>query len=115
NEEAARVVQLARERGDLLVDREALVQAAQSRAANIIEAARQESEVITGDADGYVLDSLGGLEQQLVKLLTIVRNGISEVNKKPTPSGSRGTTPAATMPVQQPQLVEVSAQKPANE
>ncbi|MBK8021392.1 MAG: hypothetical protein IPK19_08135 [Chloroflexi bacterium] len=115
NEEAARVVQLARERGDQLIDREALVQAAQSRAANIIEAARQESEVITGDADGYVLDSLGSLEQQLVKLLTIVRNGISEVNKK-QPSGNRSSAPlTASLPVQQPQLVEVNAQKPASE
>ena len=83
NEEAARVVQLARERGDQLVDREPLVQASQSRAANIIEAARQEAEGITSDADGYVLDTLGHLEQDLVKLLTIVRNGISEVNNKP--------------------------------
>ncbi len=83
NEEAARVVQIARERGDLLIDREATVQAAQSRAANIIEAARQEAEGITGDADGYVLDSLGKLEQDLIKLLTIVRNGISEVHTAP--------------------------------
>ncbi len=83
NEEAARVVQIARERGDQLIDREALVQAAQSRAANIIEAARQQAEEITGDADGYVLDSLSQLETDLIKLLTVVRNGISEVNVNP--------------------------------
>ncbi|PJF26117.1 MAG: hypothetical protein CUN53_09325 [Phototrophicales bacterium] len=90
NEEAARLVQLARERGDQMVDREALVQAAQSRAANIIEAARQEAEGITEDADRYVLDTLSDLEQQLVKVLTIIRNGISQVNTakpaQPVPS-----------------------------
>jgi F0F1-type ATP synthase membrane subunit b/b' len=111
NEEAARVVQLARERGDQLIDREALVQAAQSRAANIVEAARQEAEGITSDANGYVLDSLGSLEQQLVKLLTIVRNGITEVNRQPIATSSA----PATMPVvqAQPQLVEVNTPRKA--
>src|SRR5215211_5804427 len=98
NEEAARVVQLARERGDQLIDREALVQASQSRAANIIEAARQEAEGITGDADGYVVDSLGKLEQDLIKLLTIVRNGISEVHTAPP---SQGTPQAQQIPAPQ--------------
>jgi F0F1-type ATP synthase membrane subunit b/b' len=99
NEEAARLVQLARERGDQLVDREALVQAAQSRAANIIEAARQEAESITNDADRYVLDTLSDLEQQLVKVLTIIRNGISQVSmsKQPKPAQpmSQPAAPAA--------------------
>lgn len=92
NEEAARLVQLARERGDQMVDREALVQAAQSRAANIIEAARQEAEGITEDADRYVLDTLSDLEQQLVKVLTIIRNGISQVNT------TKPAQPAPSMP-----------------
>jgi cell division septum initiation protein DivIVA len=99
NEEAARLVQLARERGDQMVDREAMVQAAQSRAANIIEAARQEAEGITEDADGYVMDTLSSLEQQLTKILNIVRNGISEVSNKeaqlaqPTPAPAQFAPP----------------------
>ncbi len=105
NEEAARVVQLARERGDQLIDREALVQAAQSRAANIVEAARQEAEGITGDADNYVLDSLSRLEQDLAKLIAIVRNGISEVNNKPAAPPSQ-EQPRLVAPARQP--VEVS-------
>ncbi len=80
NEEAARIVQMAREKGEVLVDREAMVQAAQSRAANIVEQARQEAEQIMSDADNYVLDTLARLEQQLGKALTVVRNGINEVN-----------------------------------
>ena len=82
NEEAARLIQIARDRGDQLIDREATVQAAQSRAANIFEAAKQEADEIMDDSDRYVLDSLTDLDQQLSKLLTIVRNGITEVNNK---------------------------------
>lgn len=79
NEEAARIIQAAREQGVQLLDREATVQAAQNRAANIIEEARQEAEKITGDADQYVLDTLARLEQQLSRALSTVRNGINEV------------------------------------
>jgi uncharacterized Zn finger protein len=113
NEEAARLVQLARERGDQMVDREALVQAAQSRAANIIEAARQEAEGITEDADRYVLDTLSDLEQQLVKVLTIIRNGISQVNTtkpaQPVPSMPAPSVQAAlpsNAKFQPPQMLE---------
>jgi hypothetical protein len=114
NEEAARLVQLARERGEQLIDREALVQAAQSRAANIVEAARQEAEGITDDADGYVLETLTNLEQQLAKILAVVRNGINQVNSHSEPATTAPQIPTA-QPVQQQytaslrQPVEVSA------
>jgi hypothetical protein len=85
NEEAARIVQMAREKGEVLVDREAMVQAAQSRAANVVEQARQEAEQITRDADNYVLDTLARLEQQLNRALNVVRNGINEVNSPAPP------------------------------
>ncbi len=81
NEEAARIIQQARHKSEELVDQEVSVQAAQSRAANVIEAARQEAEAITREADNYVLQVLSGLEQQLVKNINVVRNGISEVNR----------------------------------
>ncbi len=79
NEEAARLIQTARERGDQLIDREALVQAAHNRAANVIEQAKQEAESITEDADKYVLETLRDLEQKLAKALAVVRNGVHEV------------------------------------
>lgn len=107
NEEAARLIQTAREQGVQLVDREATVQAAQSRAVNVVEDAKQEAERITAEADGYVMDTLSRLEQQLTKALNVVRNGINEV-------ATSGASTGQTAPVQFPvpvarQSVEVEA------
>lgn len=105
NEEAARVVQIARQRSEQLLDQEVSVQAAQNRAANVIEQARQEAEAVMAGADSYVLEVLTQLEQDLIKTLTIVRNGIQEVNQTPRPaaatqvqdvSAQPGHTPAST-------------------
>ncbi|MBE2267822.1 MAG: hypothetical protein IAE80_06290 [Anaerolinea sp.] len=121
NEEAARLIQIARERGDQLIDREATVQAAQSRAANIIEGAKIEAEEIMADADGYVLESLNELDQKLSKLLTIVRNGIGEVDQK---NAQRAPQPqVVTQPVQnrlappapQPPVLQTVDSKPGND
>lgn len=96
NEEAARVVQLARQKGEAMLDQEISVQAAHNRAANIVEQARQEAERIIAEADQYVLDTLTKLEQQLNKTLSVVRNGINEVNN----NGAAGAEPQPmSMPV----------------
>jgi len=81
NEEAARIVDLAREKTEGLVQRDAIVQAAQNRAANIIEQARQDAEAIRADADNYVLEVLNELEGHLLKTLTVVRNGINKIQQ----------------------------------
>lgn len=99
NEEAARLVQLARERGDQMVEREATVQAAKSQAANIVEEARQEAEEVTQDADHYVMDQLSDLENQLSKMLGIVRNGINKVSTTEKPASISRTS--APMPSSQ--------------
>lgn len=80
NEEAARILQQARQKAEQLVDQEISVQAAANRAANIIEQARQEAESITRGADDYALSVLRSLEQQLAKTIGVVRNGINEVH-----------------------------------
>jgi len=81
NEEAARIVDLAKEKSETLIQRDAVVQAAQNRAANIIEQARQDAEAIRGEADGYVLEVLNELEAHLIKTLTVVRNGINKIQQ----------------------------------
>src|SRR5450432_2313480 len=79
NEEAARVVDLAREKSETLIQRDAIAQAAQNRAANIIEQARQDAEAIRNEADSYVLEVLSELEGHLLKTLTVIRNGINKI------------------------------------
>ncbi|MAS36211.1 MAG: hypothetical protein CL610_19555 [Anaerolineaceae bacterium] len=111
NEEAARVVQMARKKSDDMLDQEVSVQAAHNRAANIIEQARQEAENIVADADKYVLEELSRLEQHLLKTLMVVRNGIAEV------SNSSGSVPApqAQQPAQPPAAQPQPAPAPRNE
>jgi cell division septum initiation protein DivIVA len=80
NEEAARVVDLAREKSAAMVERDAITQAAKNQAANIVEAARQEAEAIRAEADVYALDVLRELERQLQHNLTVARNGIQQLD-----------------------------------
>lgn len=79
NEEATRMIELARERSDELVKRDAILQTAQNRATNIIEQARREAEGVRADADMYVLEVLKELEAQLIRNLTVARNGIAKI------------------------------------
>ena len=75
-EEANRTLALARERGEQLVERDAIVQAGQAKADQIIEQAMIEADATRRDADNYILDSLTRLEVELERNLTQVRNGI---------------------------------------
>ncbi|PJF32113.1 MAG: ATPase [Candidatus Thermofonsia Clade 1 bacterium] len=129
NEEAARIIDLAREKAETLIQRDAITQAAQNRAANIIEQARQEAEQMRADADNYVLEVLREFENQLVKTLSIVRNGINKIvqdreaararaaaepaapskpAEPPKPPSGRVATPPAPKPAESP--VEVGAE-----
>lgn len=89
NEEAARILQAARQKGEDMLDQEVNVQAAQNRAANVIEQARQQAAQITAEADNYVVQVLSRLEQQLIRNLSTVRNGINEVANQPLPDISQ--------------------------
>jgi DNA repair exonuclease SbcCD ATPase subunit len=89
NEEATRVLNLARERSDELTQRDAIVQTAQNRAQNIIAQARREGETIRTDADVYVLEVLKELEGQLLHNLNIVRNGMTKISEERESSRTR--------------------------
>jgi F0F1-type ATP synthase membrane subunit b/b' len=75
-EEANRTLALAREKGEQLLERDAIVQAAQARADQIINQAKMEVEATKSEADDYVLNTLSKLEIELERSLTQVRNGI---------------------------------------
>jgi len=123
NEEAARILQQARNKGQEMLDQDVSVQAAQNRAANVIEEARQTAQQITGEADQYVLQVLAQLEQQLIRNLNTVRNGISQVNTtegQPLPpvvaeDGEQAPAAPQQAPEQDRESVEVETPPPARQ
>ena len=78
-EEAQRTVKLAKDKGDDIIARDAIVEAAQSRADQIIAQARVEVEKIHIEADDYIIESLGALEAELSNLINQARNGIAKL------------------------------------
>jgi len=75
-EEANRTLALARDRAEQYVDRDAIIQAAQARADQIIQQSRSEMEITKREADEYVIETLTKLEAELEKILIQVRNGV---------------------------------------
>jgi cell division septum initiation protein DivIVA len=85
-EEAERIRGLAKAEATELVKRDAVVISAQQRAENIIERARRESDGLRHDADVYVVEVLAKLEEDLLRSLSVVRNGLHKVQaEQPAP------------------------------
>ncbi len=87
-EEANRTIQLAREKGEQIVEKDGIVQAAQARSEQIVAQARNEGEIVRRDADEYALDALTKLEMEVERYLNQIRNGIqvlqdSKIGTKP--------------------------------
>ena len=80
-EEANRTLAIAREKSEQLVERDAIVQAAQARADQIISQAQGEIENTNQEADNYVIETLTKLEIELDRYLNQVRNGIHTLQK----------------------------------
>ena len=62
--------------------RENVAVAAQNKAEQIIEQAKQDADSIRADADSYVLETLTDLEGQLDRILQQARNGITLIRAK---------------------------------
>ena len=84
-EEANRTLAIAREKSEQLVERDAIVQAAQARADQIISQAHSEIEKTNQEADNYVIETLTKLEIELDRYLNQVRNGIHTLQKEQHP------------------------------
>ena len=76
NEEAARIVQQARQHSEDLIDEQEMVKQAKVRAEFVVEQAKLEAQKITQEADEYVLVQLSQLEQRFTLTLDEIRNGI---------------------------------------
>lgn len=81
-EEANRTIAIAREKSDQLVERDAIVQAAQSRADQVRQQATSDAEKTRQEADQYVIESLTRLEIELDRTLNQVRNGVRTLQQE---------------------------------
>jgi len=81
-EEANRKIAIAREKSEQFVERDAIVQAAQSRADQILEKGKTDADQTRKDADDYVLSTLSRLEIELDRYLNQVRNGIRTLQQE---------------------------------
>ena len=75
-EEAGRITALAREKSDQMVQNDNIMQAAKTRAEQIVAQSRTESEATKREADQYAWETLNSLEIELDRSLNQVRNGI---------------------------------------
>lgn len=82
HEEAERIRGLAKQEANELVKRDSITQSSQQRAENILERARRDADVLREDADGYVVEVLSKLEEDLLRSLAVVRNGLNKVHKE---------------------------------
>jgi hypothetical protein len=79
HEEADRIRGLAKQEASELVNREVITNAAQQRADHILTQARHEEIAIRQEADAYVMDVLANLEEDLLRSLAVVRNGLHKL------------------------------------
>lgn len=78
-EEADRIRELAKQEAAELVRRDTIMAAAQQRADTILERARREADILRHDSDAYVMDVLSKLEEDLLRSLSVVRNGMRKI------------------------------------
>lgn len=78
-EEAERIKGIAKKEADELVNRDSIVKLAQDRAEKIEQRARNEAARLRDDADIYALNQLSRLEDDLLRSLTVVRNGLHKL------------------------------------
>ena len=81
NEEGERIRELARQEAIEQVNRDSTVIAAQRRADNLIERAERDADRIRYEADTYAAQMLAQLEQNLTRSLSVVRNGLAQLEE----------------------------------
>jgi hypothetical protein len=97
-EEANRTLNIAREKSEQLLARDAIVQAAQARAEQILVQSRSDAVIIRDEADGYVVDTLQRVEIELERSLSQVRNGIRALEQEKQTQAMTGEAASPTEP-----------------
>lgn len=78
-EEADRIRDLAKQEASELVRRDSIMGSAQQRSDTILERARREADMMRAESDSYALSVLAKLEEDLLRSLSVVRNGMHKL------------------------------------
>ncbi len=81
-EEAEHIKAMAQDEAANLADDTAIMSIAQNRAQAIEERAHREAERMRADADGYALDTLLRLKEELDHTLNVVNNGAAKLERE---------------------------------
>lgn len=79
-EEADRLRDLAKQEAGDLVQRDPILVSAQQRADTILERARRDAETMRHESDAYAVEVLAKLEEDLLRSLSVVRNGMRKLD-----------------------------------
>jgi cell division septum initiation protein DivIVA len=91
-EEAERIRELAKHEASELVRRDSVMSSAQQRADTILERARREAEIMRHESDTYAMDVLAKLEEDLLRSLSVVRNGMHKLDFEQQPPAPEAET-----------------------
>ncbi len=80
HEEAERIRELAKQEAGELVNREVITSAAQQRADHLLEQARYDAAALSQESEAYAADVLAKLEDDLLRSLSVVRNGLHKLH-----------------------------------
>ena len=88
NEEADRIIGLARDQSAELISGHDIIRLAESKAQVILERAQREGQEIRYGADDYALTILRQLHERLIEQLQTVQNGITTLDQGEIPGSS---------------------------
>ena len=88
-EEANRLIDMAKEKMMTAVDDHEVADVAKAQARDIVTQAEAEAGQLKAEADNYVADHLSNLEEHLLKLLTTVRNGLRQLQEPPSSAATK--------------------------
>ena len=109
NEEGERIRGLAKQEAMDLVNRDAVIANAHNRAGKILERAHVDAERIRLGADDYAARILAQLEQDMVRSLRVVQNGLNHLEQQ------RAAELSAAAAAKEPVETNVESEAPVEE
>ncbi len=82
--EAEKIVTMARERAEYMINNEGVLSLAKERGEQVLNDAQRDAQATRQEIEQYAVEVLGNLEQQLQLQLHQVRNGLQELQAHPT-------------------------------